>query len=80
MNTNDFIPAVAPQHIILEDNNARWMDGYTTLENGIVLKLVGDGTAHDEQGTQWTQISREIEEDEYEVVGWAETSDLTTGW
>ena len=80
MNANDFIPAVDPQYIILEDNNARRMDGYTTLGNGIVLKLVGDGTAHDEQGTQWTQISREIEEDEYEVVGWAETSDLTTGW
>ena len=44
--------------------------GYVELENGLWLKEVGDGTAHDDNGDQWVEVQREVEGERWEVLGW----------
>ena len=68
-----FIPSVDKDDVVSE---SYYMDNYVVLKNGCVIKTHGDGTAHDELGYQWVQISKMVEEDEYEFIGWSLTSNL----
>jgi hypothetical protein len=50
---------------------------YAELENDVWLRLVGDGTAFDENGNKWEQVMEGIGEPdvdgdyaEYQCLGW----------
>ena len=74
MAANEIYPAWAQnEQIIPEDSSAAYIDGYVTLVDGTCIRLRGDGTGTDENGRDWTSVSREIEDDEFEYIGWALT-------
>ena len=81
MNVIDIYPRLRENAIIISENVKQPYDGYVVLENDIVLRLCNDGTGHSDNGTQFVCVSRGVEEiddegcyDEYEVLGWTETS------
>lgn len=62
--------------IVREDEDAPFYEGYVTLTDGTYIRLRGDGTGTDSQGRDWTSVSRDLGDDDYEFLGWALTSDL----
>lgn len=52
----------------------RYLDGavsYVELENGVFVRLRGDGTGtDDETGEQWETVHRELENGDFEFLGW----------
>ena len=80
---NDTFPMLRSGAEIIHEANIQPYDGYVVLQDGTILRLRGDGTGTSEGGTEYTTVSRGIGEpdgeggyDEYEVLGWVETSDV----
>ena len=49
--------------------------GSVQLTNGVFIRLVGDGTGHGDDGKTYIAVSREVAEDEFELVGYADIND-----
>ena len=82
-NSDNIFPLLRPGAEIIHEANVQPNDGYIVLQDGTNLRLRGDGTGTSEDGTDFTCVSRGIGEpegeggyDEYEVLGWVETSDV----
>ena len=81
MNVIDIYPRLRENATIISEKANQPYDGYVVLENDIVLRLCNDGTGYSDNGTQFVCVSRGVGEiddegcyDEYEVLGWTETS------
>ena len=49
--------------------------GSVNLANGVSVRLHGDGTGHGDDGRTYIAVSREVGEDEFELVGYADIND-----
>lgn len=82
-NSDNIFPLLRPGAEIIPESNNQPYSGYTVLEDGTTILLRGDGTGTAENGTDYTCVSRGTGEpdgeggyDEYEILGWVETSDV----
>ena len=82
-NSNNIFPMLRPGAEIIHEADVQPHDGYVVLQDGTILRLRGDGTGTSEGGTDYTTVSRGMGEpdgeggyNEYEILGWAETSDV----
>lgn len=74
--TTNIFPRLHHYDSIVPEADGQPYDGYTVLEDGTILRLVGDGTGHDERGLQYTCVSRMVEDEEFEVLGWVKSSEV----
>lgn len=72
---DNITPRVAPENIrkVIKEYYGR-PDG-VDLDNGVYVRLHGDGTGQGDDGRTYIAISRELENDGYELLGYADIND-----
>ena len=54
----------------LADSNTDHLIAVAKVDSGTLLVVRDDGTALGTDGQTWAHVSREVDEDEYEELGW----------
>lgn len=80
--TTNIFPRLRNYSAIIPEAEVQPYDGYTVLQDGVVIRLRGDGTGTADNGTDYTCVSRGIEPDAegyfdaYEILGWVKSSEV----